>query len=87
MPGRLCVACIKEIHGLNLYSIEASGNYAGGTAVVAALSEKEACTLAGRIDGNFKSVRWNDPDEVSLVGPPGSFSGPLGVVCFYEWSE
>ena len=71
---------------MNLWAIEAGGNYGGGVAFVAAETMTRAKELAAGITPNTAwNIRWGKPDDVVLLR--GDFSGHEGVLHHYGTGE
>lgn len=70
---------------MNVYAIKASGNYAGGMAIVAAKSPEDAHKLAAAIDTSFWNIRYDQSDSTKLL--PLIFEGTQRVIVHYETGE
>lgn len=70
---------------MNVYSIHAYGNYAGGMAVIAAENEKQAIDLIMKSDNSIFSIDWNKPEKMLIL--PVQYDGKAGVLDYYVTGE
>ncbi len=70
---------------MNLYSIEASGKYCGGVAIVAADSQEEAVKLAAPLRNATFAVNYASPDCIEIL--KAVIDGPARVLTHYEMGE
>jgi len=70
---------------MNIYSIHAYGNYAGGMAVVAAETEDQAEELIDAADDSIFHIRWVHPEKIAIL--PVQYDGKAGVLDYYVTGE
>lgn len=69
---------------VNVYAIEASGDYAGGLAIVAADSAEAARTIVAALSSSWPwRVQYGDPNEVILLAGVQADGSPR-VLTHYE---
>lgn len=71
---------------MKVYAIKASGTHGGGMAIVVARTEKQALTLASRIECSSWCVLYWTPDQVEVLGGC-QCEGPARVLTYYENGE
>jgi hypothetical protein len=69
---------------MRVWKIEATGQYCGGMAIVAAPTIDSATTIGGSIKNHF-DINYGKPDSVDEL--PELTAKESGVICHYEMGE
>ncbi len=76
---------VCRIYDLNVYTIEATGKYGGGFAVIAAENQSQAVKIAKTIEDNIWNTRYDVPESVKQL--PCKCVGPARVLAHFESGE